>query len=180
MVRLRVLTADDWPLWREARLAALTEAPHAFVARLADWHRGGEEQWRVRFAMPGAHHVLAVLDDGRTAGTARGVPSGGDVCELRSVWVAAGARGHGVGGRLVAEVEAWARRSGAAALRLTVVPGNEPAVELYRRHGFVLADDPGAPLPDGTGRELVMVKQLRRPAPRAGRTRSGPPRGRPS
>ncbi len=69
---------------------------------------------------------------------------------------------------------------GPTALRLTVIPANEPAVELYRRHGFVLADAPGAPLPDGTGRELVMVKQLRRPGPRAGRTPSGPPRGRPA
>jgi ribosomal protein S18 acetylase RimI-like enzyme len=30
VIELRELTADDWPLWRELRLAALEEAPYAF------------------------------------------------------------------------------------------------------------------------------------------------------
>ncbi len=70
MVELRVLASDDdWPVWRQARPAALSEAPHAFKARLADWPHGGEDRWRA-----------------------------------------------GV-------VEAWARRAGARALRLAMVPG---------------------------------------------------------
>ncbi|CAI4154572.1 hypothetical protein CCOS2040_04625 [Streptomyces albidoflavus] len=37
MVELRVLASDDdWPVWQQARPAALSEAPHAFKARLAD------------------------------------------------------------------------------------------------------------------------------------------------
>jgi ribosomal protein S18 acetylase RimI-like enzyme len=38
---------------------------------------------------------------------------------------------------LIGAVEAWARCSGATALRLAVIEGNEPAVSLYRRLGFV-------------------------------------------
>ncbi|GAA2786114.1 hypothetical protein RMN57_31760 [Kitasatospora sp. CM 4170] len=45
-------------------------------------------------------------------------------------------------------------------LRLAVLPGNEPAVALYRRRGFVASGELGAPLPGGAGRELVMVKAL--------------------
>jgi len=162
MVYLRVLTADDWPLWRDARLAALTEAPHAFKARLADWHRGGEEQWRARAELPGSCNVVALLD-GRLAGMARGVPGEAGAYELRSVWVGPAARGRGAGDLLVAAVERWARQSGATVLRLSVLPGNEPAVALYRRNGFLDTGEPGDPLPDGVTRERVMAKALRSP-----------------
>ncbi|WP_329032952.1 GNAT family N-acetyltransferase [Streptomyces sp. NBC_01725] len=169
MVRLRILTTNDWPLWREARLAALTEAPHAFKSRLADWDRGGEERWRARLETPGTYNVVASLN-GRTAGMASGVPGEGGVCELRSVWVGPGARGLGVGNRLIAAVETWARRSGATTLKLAVIPGNESAVALYRRNGFVLTDERGDLLPDGVTTERVMAKPLR---PAEGRSTGG-------
>ncbi|MBT2384710.1 GNAT family N-acetyltransferase [Streptomyces sp. ISL-11] len=169
MVILRVLTPDDWPLWRDVRLAALADAPHAFRSRLSDWRRGGEERWRARLTIPGAYHVVAMMD-GRAVGVACGLPGDGGVDELRSLWVGPGLRGNGVGDQLMAAVEAWALRTGATALRLAVVPGNAPAIALYRRHGFAATGEPGDPLPDGATRELVMAKTLRRirGAPRAG------------
>ncbi|MEU1807083.1 GNAT family N-acetyltransferase [Streptomyces sp. NPDC019937] len=154
MVTLRVLTADDWPLWREVRLAALTDAPHAFTSTLADWHRGGEERWRARLEMPGAFHVVALLDD-RAVGVAGGVPGEGGVRELRSVWVGPEARGHGVGDRLIGAVEGWARRTGGTTLVLSVIPGNDAAIALYRRNGFTDLSR------DGETGEQVMVKALR-------------------
>ncbi|MFD5921595.1 GNAT family N-acetyltransferase [Kitasatospora sp. NPDC058201] len=179
MADLRILTpADpaDWPVWRDARLAALADAPHAFRVRSADWHHGGEARWRARFDRPDAVHVVAVRDDGRPVGLACGLPgpdggdhgagTGGDgaderVGELRSVWVGPAARGQGVGDRLIAAVEEWARRAGSTSLRLAVIPGNEAAVALYRRHGFAPTGAPGGLLPDGVTRELVMAKRLR-------------------
>ncbi|AEM82279.1 GCN5-related N-acetyltransferase [Streptomyces violaceusniger Tu 4113] len=119
MVDLRVVTRDDWPLWRDVRRAAPAEAPHAFTSRLADWPRGGEERWRARLETPGAHHVVALLD-GRAVGMAGGLPGDGGPPELRSVWVSPEARGHGVGDRLIAAVGTWALRAGATALRLAV------------------------------------------------------------
>lgn len=160
MMHLRVLTTDDWPLWRDARLVALRDAPYAFKSTLADWHSGGEERWRARFATPGIFQVVALLD-GRTVGMAAGLPGNGGTRELRSVWVGPEARGRGVGDQLAAAVEGWARRSGATALRLAVLPGNESAVALYRRNGFLGTDEPGELLADGVTRERVMVKPLR-------------------
>lgn len=171
MVRLRAVSTDDWPLWRDTRLAALTEAPHAFKARLADWHRGGEERWRARLELPGAYHVVALLD-GRTVGMAGGMPGdGGRPPELRSVWVSPEARGHGVGALLIGAVETWALRSGATALRLAVLPDNAPAIALYERHGFVATREPGpaagvcvpVPAPGTIGHD----RALRRPSPSA-------------
>ncbi|MEV0778432.1 GNAT family N-acetyltransferase [Streptomyces sp. NPDC050433] len=160
MVRLRVLTTNDWPLWRDARLAALAEAPYAFKSRLGDWERGGEDRWRARLEAPGTYNVLASLD-GRTVGMASGIRGDGDVCELRSVWVGPEARGLGVADQLIAAVGAWARQSGATTLKLAVIPGNERAAALYRRNGFVRTPERGDLLSDGKTREHVMDKSLR-------------------
>ncbi|MEU6232952.1 GNAT family N-acetyltransferase [Kitasatospora sp. NPDC047058] len=161
MVTLRVLTTDGWPLWRTLRLAALADAPHAFKSRLADWHKGEEERWRVRLEIPGAYHVAALLD-GYAVGMASGLPSDGDTRELRSVWVRSGARGRGIGARLITAVETWALESGGAVLKLAVLSGNEAALTLYRRSGFIAVKEPCDVLPDGRTREHVMVKALRR------------------
>ncbi|PZH16783.1 GNAT family N-acetyltransferase, partial [Streptomyces sp. NTH33] len=154
MVHLRVLTKSDWPLWREVRLAALGEAPQAFKARLADWHSGGEERWRERLEMPDAYNIVALLG-GRTVAVASGLPGDSGACELRSVWVSPQARGRGVGDRLIAAVERWALQSGATTLKLAVIPGNESAIALYQRNGFIIAEELGDLLADGVTRERV-------------------------
>ncbi|MEU2512073.1 GNAT family N-acetyltransferase [Streptomyces syringium] len=161
MVTLRVLTTDDWPLWRTLRLAALADAPNAFKVRLADWDAGEEERWRARLGLPGAYHVAALLD-GHAVGMASGLPRAAGIKELRSLWVSSDARGRGIGNRLITAIETWALGSGGAALRLAVLPDNEPAIALYRRNGFIAAGAPSDMLPDGKTMEQIMVKTLRR------------------
>ncbi|MFG1843232.1 GNAT family N-acetyltransferase [Micromonospora sp. NPDC049175] len=159
MIEIRVLTPDDWPTWRDLRLAALTEAPGAFGSRLADWQGDGdrEQRWRDRLSIPGARDLVAVLDR-RPVGMASGVPTEDPlVLELISMWVHPDARGRGVGDRLVDEVACWARQRGADRLRLSVMPDNAAAKALYRRAGFQLTDEQGTLTPDG---EQVMLRPL--------------------
>lgn len=159
MTELRVLTQDDWRIWRELRLAALAEAPQAFGSRLADWQGQGdqEERWRGRLSIPGSYNVVALVD-GRPAGMASGIPDDEPgVAALISMWVSPAARGRGVGDRLVAGVEQWARQAGAGVLKLCVYEGNTNAQALYRRAGFA---DTGERLADGDRREMVMRKPL--------------------
>ncbi|MGY0058843.1 N-acetyltransferase family protein [Streptomyces sp. LZ34] len=155
-IELKVLTPEDWAVWRQLRLAALADAPYAFGSRLADWQGDGdcEERWRARLGIPGSYNIVAVVD-GKGAGMASGVPGPCDcVVELISMWVSAAARGRGVADRLVRAVEGWGLRAGAGVLRLHVVPGNARAVAFYRRGGLVEA---------GTAEgELVMEKALGR------------------
>jgi GNAT superfamily N-acetyltransferase len=161
VVELRVLTSDDWAMWRELRIAALSDAPDAFDTRLADVRgdRDREERWRARLELSGSHNLIAMLD-GRPAGMASGVPAAEDgVAELISMWVSPAARGHGVGDELITGIERWARRSGAQILRLRVMRVNEPAIALYHRKGFT--DEQCAP--DRAGRQLSLVKKLTQP-----------------
>ncbi|MFI1567909.1 GNAT family N-acetyltransferase [Streptomyces sp. NPDC020490] len=162
MVTLHIITSDDWLLWQEIRVAALTDAPHAFKARLADWHRGGREQWRARLAIPGSYNVVALLGS-LPVGVVRGIPGDGETSELRSLWVSPEARGHGVGDQLIEAVTTWALRSGSTTLKLAVIPGNESATALYQRNGFTSTGELGDLLSDGVTREQVMAKRLRDP-----------------
>lgn len=162
MVDLRVLTADDWTIWRAVRLAALAEAPQAFGASLADWQGAGdrEERWRARLEVPGSYHVVAMLD-AAPAGMASGMPSERDgTVELLSMWVAPYARGRGVGDLLVSAVTRWAEQRGADVVRLAVADGNEPAAALYERHGFGYAGETEM-MPDGVRREFIMQRRCR-------------------
>ncbi|NSC25407.1 GNAT family N-acetyltransferase [Streptomyces albus subsp. chlorinus] len=165
MIELHVLTPDDWAVWRELRLAALADAPHAFCARVSDWQGDGdrEERWRARLGIPGSHNVVATLD-GKPVGMVSGVPDpdSGRGVELISLWVDGGARGRGVGDRLVRAVERWARQEHAKVMRLAVTPDNAHAVALYRRNGFREAVRAGDVPQDERG-ERVMTKELGAP-----------------
>ncbi len=139
MNRLRVLVVDDWPVWRELRLAALADAPHAFGSALADWQGDDDTQrrWRARLETV-AVNIVAELD-GQPAGMISGDRTGSDTVELISLWVAPAARGRGVGDLLVAAVVEWAERAeraGADRAVLRVYESNHHAVLLYQRSGF--------------------------------------------
>ncbi|WBQ06220.1 GNAT family N-acetyltransferase [Kribbella sp. CA-293567] len=160
MIELRELTADDWRLWRELRLAALEEAPYAFGSRLADWVDAEEERWRARLSLPASRNFVAVLD-GRPVGMASGLRSDKDgVIELVSMWIAPAGRGRGLGELLLAEVERTARDAGARTFQLSVADGNQRAHALYLRSGFVETGLPGVLMPDGVQREIIMRKPL--------------------
>jgi ribosomal protein S18 acetylase RimI-like enzyme len=137
-VRLERLRPDDWPRWRETRLAALRDAPTSFGSSYErESHRAGEE-WRAWLALERGLTVLAVDDDGRPLGLVGGYRPADlpDVVELYSMWVDPSARGRGIGDALVREVVAWAREVGADEVLLWVTRTNHVAHALYERHGF--------------------------------------------
>lgn len=160
VAEIRELTADDWRAWRALRLTALSEAPHAFGAKLADWQGDGdtEARWRARLT-DRPFNVLASVD-GRDAGMASGTtPDDEGVVDLHSMYVAPFARGHGVGDALIEAVAQWAALQDARTVRLQVFEDNAAAIALYRRCGF---------LEEGTVHyrrpALKMVRGLRHPS----------------
>jgi ribosomal protein S18 acetylase RimI-like enzyme len=161
VIDIRELTAEDWPIWRELRLAALAEAPSAFGSRLVDWQHAPEIRWRERLSIPGSYNLVANLD-GRPAGMASGISAEDDpdAIELISMWVSPAARGQQVGDRLVTAVVDRARDRGASRVVLAVAADNPAATALYHRNGFQDTDEPPRPMPDGARCELVMVKPL--------------------
>ncbi|MFF9025719.1 GNAT family N-acetyltransferase [Streptomyces eurythermus] len=71
-------------------------------------------------------------------------------------------RGPGPRGRRLPDpgLARWAVERGAKSLRLSAMPDNKRAAALYERHGFTDTGEAGDLLPDGRGREQVMIKNL--------------------
>lgn len=142
-MELRRLTADDWELWRDVRLRALTEAPYAFGSTLSYWQCDGdrEERWRGRLADVPLNVVAlnACASIGQVSGTDPDQPGR---CELISMWVDPAARGTGVGETLILQVVEWATSREASTVVLSVKEGNAHAIALYERAGFTRSDEP--------------------------------------
>jgi GNAT superfamily N-acetyltransferase len=137
---IKRLTPDDWALWREVRRRALKEAPEAFGAAFADWDGPNdiETRWRSRLETVPFNVVASV--DGEPIGQASGTAPDDDRCvEMISMFVAAEARGCGVGQALIGSVVDWAASRADGGVVLSVKRANAPAIALYERCGFTLA-----------------------------------------
>jgi ribosomal protein S18 acetylase RimI-like enzyme len=158
-ISLQRIGADDWQLWRKLRLEALGEAPYAFGSKLADWQGQGdtETRWRSRLSdVP--LNIIAEWRNSAAGMASATAPNPDGSVELLSMWVAPIARGHSVGDALVNDVIGWAREQHASKVALAVFEGNERALALYRRHGFVEVGS--APASVGIATERNMVRAL--------------------
>jgi len=156
-VVVRRFVPDDWAILREVRLAALLEAPYAFLSTYAEVSTWDESTWRSR---PVNTAMFGGWIDGKPLGmvglippAASDDPAGGSV--LVAMWVAPDGRGRGLADALIEAALGEAEAAGAASVVLEVAPGNDRAERVYRRHGFVPVDD----TPHGPG-DLVMRRTL--------------------
>ena len=119
--------AFDLPEWRprdetaagvhrdiERHLRERPETSHFFVAETGDGTRAG------------FLHLQSTID------FFTGAPN----CHISDLAVAPGLDGHGIGGRLLAFAETFAKGRGCRFMTLSVFPGNERARSLYERHGY--------------------------------------------
>jgi ribosomal protein S18 acetylase RimI-like enzyme len=135
---LRVLTSDEWSLFRDVRLEALREAPAAFRSVLGDWQGPGdaEQRWRQRLTdVP--FNVVAYVDNAHAGMVSATKPSADGEIELISMWVAPFARGKMVADALVDAVIHWAREQQIRSVTLEVMEDNGRARAFYLCRGFV-------------------------------------------
>ncbi|MFC5478976.1 GNAT family N-acetyltransferase [Massilia suwonensis] len=158
---VRRLAAHEWPLYRALRLRALTDAPDAFGMTLAEAQLRTETDWAwVLNLGASSNRDLPLVAEvaGNAAGMAWAKVDAHDAARvnLYQVWVAPEYRGHGVAAALLDAALAWARATGARAMRLGFVCGNEAARRLYVRAGFRDLGEPEPQRPDSSRMEQMM------------------------
>jgi ribosomal protein S18 acetylase RimI-like enzyme len=132
-VAVRRVLPDEWQSFREIRLAALADAPLAFVTTHEQASQYDAQRWRSHTAEGGT--MIAWLDDRPVGLVAAYAPDG--VAHLVMMWVEPDSRGTGVVEALIDSVVAWSGERDLPEVRLWVVEGNGRAERAYARYGFV-------------------------------------------
>lgn len=168
-ISVRVLTEDDWQLYRTFRLAALQESPDAFAATHDDEASFPEQAWHER--MLRATRLLAERD-GEYVGVAsvRRLDDAEDddraLAEFFGMWVDPARRGGGIGVQLMRAGVSIARTMGCDQLAYWVSTDNGAAVAFASSYGFRTTDArrpmvaKGTDVADDADEEMMMILPL--------------------
>lgn len=147
----KLLTPGDWNVLRTIRLAALQESPSAFLAEYGKEEAFDDRRWRDEFER--GNWFVGIMekepddDPISVLGITRELTTPPYECYLEYLWVAPGDRCRGVAFEMVNQVLQRLRRSGVRTVFLWILDGNDRAIRLYKRLGFVSCDV-RQPLPD--------------------------------
>jgi phosphinothricin acetyltransferase len=153
-VTLRALEPDDWPAVRAIYVDGIRSGLASFETEAPSW-----EAWD-------AGHTLRVVaeSDGDVVGWAAASPVSSRRCYRgvaeTSVYVAARARGRGVGRLLMEELIAQSEREGTWTLETGIFPENEASLKLHRALGFrVVGVRKRIGKRDGLWRDTVLMER---------------------
>lgn len=131
----RTLGDDEWQLFREVRLAALQDAPEAFVARFEDEASYEDEFWHER--MSRSRRIVAERGDDLVGLVCLGLHNeDSETGEVFGLWTAPSARGDHVARRLVAAAATRAAEDGRRRLYFWVGSDNAKAIGFASNFGF--------------------------------------------
>ena len=149
-MEVRALCRDDADAYRHARLRALAEDGWAFGADLATEETFDIDTWRSRVT-PEDGLTLGAIDNAAIVGMCTVIPSGrgvmlGDVADIDGAWIVAMWIAHeyrstGLADDVMSTAIHWSEEVGHRWLGLHVTEGNDRAVRVYERHGFVTLNE---------------------------------------
>lgn len=130
----------DWPLVRDVRLRGLAADPSAFGSSVRREAALTEREWRDRIRTAAWFLAMPAGPDDPPAGVAlvRPLEPGAEAgFEINAMWVAPELRGQRIGEALLDAALAAVGASGGRTVRLRVTNGNDGALALYSRRGFL-------------------------------------------
>jgi ribosomal protein S18 acetylase RimI-like enzyme len=148
---IRRLRRDEWRSLRDIRLTALQESPASFLSTYDKEREFGDSKWREEFDRG---QWFVGFRDGQPAsmlGITREPKTPSHECYLEYVWVTPEYRHSGVASFMLNAILDQLQAAGVRAAFLWVLDGNDVAVHLYKRLGFV-STNLCQPLPEAPDR----------------------------
>ena len=139
-ITVRPLGEEDWQLYRDVRLRALSEDPDAFAASLEEEQAVEESTWRER--MNRSTRLIAEDESGEPVGVVslrvdkredEETPYG----ELFALWVRSETRGSGAAGKMLNSLLELCRNAKLGAVIYWVGTDNARGVAFASSHGFL-------------------------------------------
>ncbi len=159
---IRILTSEDWPIWKSIRLEALEKVPEAFGSSFEEEVLRSDADWQDSLTKS---DIFGVFQGDELVGTA-GIFYHQQVklqhkAGMFAVYVKPRCRGLGLASKLITAVVEQAKTK-ALQLYCAVVVGNASALKLYKHHGFVqIGIEPRAlKIGDQFYDEILMVKEF--------------------
>jgi L-amino acid N-acyltransferase YncA len=132
MIRIRALTAQDWPAVEAIYAEGIATRQATFETTTPSWAEFDAGRL--------AGHRLVAVDGDRIVGWAALSPTSRRECYAgvveHSVYVTAEAQGRGVGRALMERLVAGADAAGLWTLQTSIFPENEASLALHERLGF--------------------------------------------
>lgn len=149
---------------RDIRLTALSESPNAFLSTYDREKAYSEDRWRAEFTR--GEWNVGFLDSRPASllGVTRDPDTPADARYLEYLWVAPHCRGRHLALDMIAAVLDGLRARGMRTAFLWVLDGNEVAMRVYRRAGFMTTNhrQPLAARPGRTEERLYLNLGLSR------------------
>lgn len=139
--RITRLTESDWERFAELRLRALADTFGTADQQYVVEARNSPADWRRRLR---DHAQFVAILAGEAVGMVAVYQESAETAYVYSLWLDPGARGRGLGRRLVAAALDWAFRRGVRTATLRVAPDNAAARAVYERLGFTEVPTRGA------------------------------------
>jgi ribosomal protein S18 acetylase RimI-like enzyme len=141
MPEVKPLVPDEWLTLRNIRLAALRDSPDVFLATYEQQEDYTEDQWRAEFNRGSWHIGFEASRPVGLLGVTREPEMPAHECYLEYIWVDPECRGRSVALEILTAVLDVLRAAGVQTAFLWVLDGNDVAMRLYKRAGFIRTND---------------------------------------
>jgi len=137
MLEIRPLAPDEWLTLRDIRLAALYDSPERFLSTYDRERVYGDDHWRAEFDRGDWYIGFGEAEHLSLLGVTRDAETPDDACYLEYLWVDPVHRRRGVALRMIKVVLDRLSADGMQTALLWVLDGNDVAIRVYERAGFI-------------------------------------------